>query len=116
MKLTPALEDFLTEIIKGYSTVLGLEIPMILLTDEELGGMVDNYKQFKEIKEGCIGESWHRRDTGFYFNVVYINAENTDFLWQLIDVIVHELVHLKFPDLKHGKKFQEKINSIIMGL
>jgi len=32
---------------------------------------------------------------------------------QLVNSIVHELVHLKNPKLRHGKKFIEIMNSII---
>ena len=87
---------------------------MTLYSDEELGGMVNNYKEFKNIKETSIGESWHHKDSGLDFDVVYINVDMSDFLWQLVDIVVHELVHLKYPKLRHGMKFQQTINSIIV--
>jgi len=32
----------------------------------------------------------------------------------LVDIVVHELVHLKYPKLEHGDEFQQKINTIIL--
>jgi hypothetical protein len=93
---------------------MGLELPMILLRDEELGGMVDTYSQFKRVKEHAFGESWHHRDTGNDFDVIYLNVEASDYLAQIIDTVVHELVHLKYPNARHGMGFQKKINTIIM--
>jgi len=114
MKLTPKLQSFLTKQFTFYSKKMNMEMPMTLYTDEELGGMVTTYKEFESIKQTSIGESWHHKDTGLDFDVVYINAEISDFLWQLVDIVVHELVHLKYPKLEHGDEFQQKINTIIL--
>jgi len=114
LKLTPKLQSFLTNQFDYYRFAMNMKMPMILFTREELGGMVNNRKEFEEIEQNSIGESWHHKDTGLDFDVVYINVDMSDFLWQLVDIVVHELVHLKYPKLEHGDKFQQKINSIIM--
>lgn len=114
MKLTPKLESFLTKQFIFYCEKMKLELPMILFRDEELGGMVENQKEFDSIKESSIGESWHHNKTGLDFDVVYINVDLSDFLWQLVDIVVHELVHLKYPKLPHGMRFQKTINRIIV--
>ena len=114
MKLTPKLESYLTKQFIFYCKKMGLELPMILLRDEELGGMVTNYKQFYDLKKGVLGESWHHKSTGNDFDVVYINVDVTDCVAQILDTVVHELVHLKYPKLRHGNKFQQKINTIMM--
>jgi hypothetical protein len=77
--------------------------------------MVTTHKQFQYIKKETVGESWHHSATGLDYDVVYINIDNTDFLWQLIDAVVHELLHLKQPKLRHGSKFQDAVNKIIIG-
>jgi hypothetical protein len=114
MKLTPKLESFLTRQFIFYCKRMEVALPMILYRDEELGGMVENHKEFSQIKKGVLGESWHHKDTGLDFDVVYINVDNSDFMAQIIDTIIHELVHLKHPRLEHGDKFQQKINTIMM--
>lgn len=114
MKLTPQLVQFIVKQNKKYCKQLGLESPLYLFTDLELSGMVDNHKEYQYIKKHTIGESWHHKDTKLDYDVIYINVDNSDFVWQLIDTVVHELVHLKFPKLKHGKQFQNKVNNIAM--
>ena len=46
---------------------------------------------------------------------IYINVKNHKSAGDLIDTIVHELIHIKYPKLRHGQKFQDKINKIIIG-
>ena len=31
----------------------------------------------------------------------------------LVDTIVHELIHIKYPNLKHGDKFEQKIQETL---
>lgn len=116
MKLTPQLQEFIEKQIKFYSKRLGVKPPLVLFTDLELSGMVTNYKDWQYVKKETIGESWYHKDTGLDYDVIYINVENSDFLWQLIDTVVHELLHLKEPKLRHGNKFQDRVNKIIIGI
>jgi hypothetical protein len=115
VQLTSEIRGFLENEIEFYSKRLKLKTPLSLFTDLELSGMVTTYKQFEYIKKETVGESWHHKDTGLDYDVMYINIENTDFLWQLIDAVVHELLHLKHPKLRHGSKFQDTVNKIIIG-
>jgi len=48
--------------------------------------------------------------------IIYININEHDSASELIDTVVHELMHISQPKLKHGKKFQEKINNVVMSL
>ena len=114
MKLTPQLEEFLTKQFIFYCKRMEVDLPMLLYRDEELGGMVNSYKEFKSLKDGVLGESWHRNDTELDYDIVYINVDGSDYLAQLIDTIVHELVHLKYPKARHGMGFQKRINTIMM--
>ena len=114
MKLTPQLVQFIAKQNKKYCKQLGLESPLYLFTDLELSGMVESHKQFKSIRDGVIGESWHHKDTKLDYDIVYINVDSSDFLWQLVDGVVHELVHLKYPNLRHGSKYQNTVNEVMM--
>ena len=116
MRLTPKTKKFLDKQFKLYSKRLGVPVPLSLFIDYELSGMIENHKEFQYVKLETISESWHHKDTGLDYDIVYINVENSDFLWQLIDAVVHELLHLKEPKLRHGSKFQDKVNDIIIGI
>ena len=53
----------------------------------------------------------------FYDNkdsLIYVNLKDTKMVSDLIDSIVHELLHLKEPKLRHGTKYQDMINDIIV--
>ena len=47
-------------------------------------------------------------------SLIYVDLKHTKLVSDLIDSIVHELLHLKEPKLRHGKKYQDMINDIII--
>jgi len=47
-------------------------------------------------------------------SLIYVNLKDTKMVSDLIDSIVHELLHLKDPKLRHGNKYQDMINDIII--
>lgn len=84
--------------------------PLILLGEGGLELMHYSRKQIKESKIKHLGLSWEEE------NIIWLNPENSDFLWQIVDTLVHELVHIKYPKLRHGIKFQNLVNDIILGV
>jgi len=92
-----------------YSRQLGLvSRPLLVFTDEQLKKLELYDKDFKAKKNSLLGLSW--KDS----NVIYLNIDNTDFAWQIIDTLIHELLHLKYPKQRHSKKFQNMINEVII--
>ena len=45
---------------------------------------------------------------------IYINVKKHKTVGDLLDTVVHELVHIKYPKLRHGSKFQDKVNRIML--
>jgi predicted metal-dependent hydrolase len=45
----------------------------------------------------------------------FINVKGHDTVEDLEDTIVHELVHVRFPKLQHGKRYQERVDKILGG-
>lgn len=117
MKLTDELRTFLWRENLKYSKQLAITPPKLIFTDEEL-------KQYVKIKNSTVaiyrkrllGRNYPKGSIkGLNSDVIFINVDNSDFLWQLVDTVVHELLHLIKPNLRHGKKYQNTINDIIMG-
>ena len=107
--------SFLQQECKRYCEQIGLAEPKLIFSDKDLRSRVINNREFKDAKQSALGLSWHNRDTGLKNDYIYLNLNNTDYVAQLVETLVHELVHLKFPNLKHSDNFYNKVNSIMMG-
>lgn len=110
MKLTPDLKLTILEMVGIYAARLGISEPAVLLSTREVMEMP------KHITRG-------RRSTAYkYYGVAYLQ-HNTIFInvrkipdgGKLRDVVVHELVHVRFPYLSHGRRFDETIGRVMDG-
>ena len=92
------------------------EPPLLIYTDEELQETEFITKpQIKSMRKSDLARSWVKGDIPeLDRDLVFINFDSTDYLNQLIYAVVHELVHLKYPDLEHGDKFEQRINDIML--
>ena len=120
MKLTLQLRSFLEEQVIAYSKELRMDPPFVVFTDEELKEIEPSQKIRKKEQKEKLGISWAKGNVLPDRDVIWLNVENSDYLWQMIDIVVHELLHLKCPAQEHDTKedeceFQDIINSIIMG-
>jgi hypothetical protein len=110
MKQTKKVKSFLQRECKRYCKQISLKEPTLIFTDKDLRETVYGTREFKDAKQYTLGLSW------FNQNTVYLNLSNTDFIPQLIDTLIHELVHLKWPKANHNSDaFRNKINGITMG-
>lgn len=89
--------------------------PMIIYTDQELKQIDSDVRSIKSLKKHNLGESWARGLILPDKAIIWLNLDNTDFLWQILDTLAHEFAHLKFPAKDHGDEFQNLVNSIVMG-
>ena len=94
---------------------MNLDEPKLIFSDRDLRKMVNDNREFKDAKQSTLGLSWHSRDTKLKYNYVYLNLNSTDYVAQLIETLAHELVHIKYPNLKHSDNFYNKVNSIMIG-
>ncbi len=110
MQLTPEIKQWLIKQNRIFANKLGIAQPLLIFTDKELKRLEFKERDIQYFMIHDLGRSWKDR------NLVFLNVDNTDFLWQILDTLVHELLHLKEPKLRHGLKFQKKVNDIIIGL
>jgi hypothetical protein len=46
-------------------------------------------------------------------DMMYVNP-NGICVWHICEAVAHELVHKKYPKMRHGKKFDKLVGSIIV--
>lgn len=71
----------------------------------------------KWVKSKSLPNPSEKAAVSYYDNkdaIIHVNLKDTDMASDLIDSLVHELLHLKEPKARHGKNFQDMINDIII--
>lgn len=121
MKLTPSLKEYIEQTTEQFSELLGIETPKILYYPREIMALPDNYDITRNVG-GILGCCWKK-----YPDIIYINARKHKS--GVIDIcgfksagrkgirttIAHELIHLKFPKVRHGKLFGDLIRQVLRG-
>ncbi len=110
MKLDPDLKLELLEKAGIYSNRLSIDEPKIVFKTKEVLAMS------KQITEG-------RRTTAYKYygityldhNLVFLNIRKMPDEKTIENTLVHELIHLRFPYLSHGKKFNKLIRQTLKG-
>lgn len=118
MRQSRKVISFLERECKKYCKQLDLQVPHLIFSDKELQNVLDQTEDGRihaDVMQSNLGVSWHRRDTGYIHDIIYINLHNTDYMVQVLDTLVHELVHLRCPTARHGDSFQQRVNSVILG-
>lgn len=93
-----------------YSSHLSIPEPKLLLTTKEVLDVP------KDLTAG-------RRTTAYKYygvsyllhNLVFINVKKIPDEKALDNTIAHELVHLRFPYLAHGKRFNKYVRQVLRG-
>ena len=115
VKLTLELQSYLERQADILANQLSMIRPFLIFTDAQLEEINKDVKLTKSLKKHNLGESWARGLVLPDNAVIWLNVDNTDFLWQLLDTLAHEFTHLKFPAEEHGDEFQNLVNHIVMG-
>ncbi len=110
MKLDPDLRLAILEKVGIFSSYLSIAEPKVLLTTKEVLEIP------KELTAG-------RRTTAYKYygvsymlhNLVFINVKKIPDEKTLENTIAHELVHLRFPYLAHGKRFNKYVRQVLRG-
>jgi len=110
MKLDQDVRLAILEKVGIYSNHLSIPEPKILLSTKEVLGVP------KELTAG-------RRTTAYKYygvsymlhNLVFINVKKIPDEKALDNTIAHELVHLRFPYLAHGKRFNKYVRQVLRG-
>jgi len=104
VKLDPELELQILEKVGIYSNRFSIEEPKILLTTKQV------LDAPKEQTEGRRTSAYKYYGVCYYqHNLVFINVRKINDEKTLDDTIVHELLHLRFPYLAHGKRFNKLV-------
>ena len=110
MKLDPDLRLLILEKVGVYSNRFSINEPQILLTTKEV---LDAPKEMTEGRRTSAykyyGVSYLQHDL-IFINVRKIPDEKT-----LENTIVHELIHMRFPYLAHGKRFNKLVRQGLRG-
>lgn len=93
-----------------FSNRLSISEPNVLMSSKEVLEMP------KEITVG-------RRTTAYKYygvsymqhNLIFINVKKIPDEKALDDTIAHELVHLRFPYLSHGRRFNKLVRQVLKG-
>ena len=110
MKLDDDLRLWILEKVGIYSNRFSIPEPKVLCTSKEVLDMP------KEMTQG-------RRTTAYKYygvsymdeNLIFINAKKIPDEKTLENTIVHELIHMRFPYLSHGRRFNKLVRQGLRG-
>jgi len=110
MRLDEDLRLCILEKVGVFSGRLSISEPRTLLSTAEI------LRVPKELTAG-------RRTTAYKYygvsymqhNLVFINVKKIPDEKSLDDTIAHELVHLRFPYLSHGRRFNKLVRQVLKG-
>ena len=94
---------------KHYCKLLNIKpIPILLYTLADINKVDNDLSRHK----------LHKKDGFSIFDDkerhIYLNIRSHSKASDLIDTLVHELTHIKNPNMSHGREFQHKVNEAIM--
>lgn len=104
MKVTTQLKEIVVVEAEHYAKVLKIKrIPDIVLELIPMRKDSTNTKQW--------GHYYHARDS--LGRIIYLNIAKHKDMAELLYTIVHELVHVKYPELRHGSKFEKLVSKTL---
>jgi hypothetical protein len=110
MKLDPELRLQILEKAGIYSSRFSISEPVLLLTTKEV------LDAPKEMTEGRRTSAYKYYGVSYLrYNLVFINVRKIPDEKTLENTIVHELIHMRFPYLAHGKKFNKLVRQGLRG-
>jgi len=110
VKLGPDLRLEILEKAGIYSNRFSITEPKILLTTNEVLDMP------KEMTEGRRTSAYKYYGVSYLqHDLVFINVRKIPDEKTLENTLVHELIHLRFPYLAHGKRFNKLVRQGLRG-
>jgi len=93
-----------------YANRFGIQEPKVLLTTKEVLEMP------KEMTEGRRTSAYKYYGVSYMqHNMIFINVRKMPDEKTLENTIVHELIHMRFPYLSHGKRFNKLVRQGLVG-
>ena len=110
MKLDPELTLQILEKVGVYSNRFSIPEPQMLLTTKEVLDMP------RKMTEGRRTSAYKYYGVSYLqHNLVFINVRKIPDKKILENTIVHELIHMRFPYLAHGKRFNKLVRQGLKG-
>lgn len=110
MKLDSELQLQILEKVGIYSNRFSIPEPKILLSTKEVLDMP------KEMTEGRRTSAYKYYGVSYLLhNLVFINVRKIPDEKTLENTLVHELIHMRFPYLAHGKRFNKLVRQGLRG-
>lgn len=110
MKLDPELRLQILEKIGIYSNRFSIPEPHVLLSTKEVLDMP------KEMTEGRRTSAYKYFGVSYMnHNLIFINVRKIPDEKTLENTIMHELIHMRFPYLAHGKRFNKLVRQGLGG-
>lgn len=110
MKLDPALRVRVLEMAGVYAARLSVREPLVLMTQKEV---------LEAPREHTVG----RRTSAYKYygvsylqhNTIFVNVRKIPDEAELEKTVAHEMVHMRFPYLSHGKRFNSLVRRAMRG-
>ena len=110
MKLDPDLQLAILEKVGIYSNRFSIPEPRVLLSSKEVLDMP------KDMTEGRRTSAYKYYGVAYMrHNLIFINVKKIPDEKTLENTIVHELIHMRFPYLAHGKRFNKLVRQGLRG-
>ena len=110
VNLDPDLRLVILETVGIYSARFSIPEPKILLTTREVLEMP------REMTEGRRTSAYKYYGVSYLqHNLVFINVRKIPDKKILENTIVHELIHIRFPYLAHGRRFNKLVRKALSG-
>lgn len=110
MKLDPDLKLQILEKVGIYSNRFSILEPKILFVTKEVLDMP------RQMTEGLRTSAYKYYGVSYLqHNLVFINVRKIPDEKTLENTIVHELIHMRFPYLAHGKRFNKLVRQGLRG-
>lgn len=110
MKIDPDLRLAILEKVGIYSNRFSIAEPKVLLTTKEVLEMP------KAMTEGRRTSAYKYFGVSYLLNnLIFINVRKIPDEKTLENTIVHELIHMRFPYLSHGKRFNKLVRQGLRG-
>lgn len=110
MKLDPDLRLEILEKVGIYSSRFSISEPKVLLATKEVLELP------KEMTKGRRTSAYKYYGVSYMpENLIFINVRKISDKKSLENTIVHELIHMRFPYLSHGKRFNKLVRQGLKG-
>ena len=110
MRLDPDLRLHILERVGIYSSRFSIPEPRVLMTSGEVMDAP------KEMTEGRRTSAYKYYGVAYLqHNLVFINTRKIPDMGTLESTIVHELIHMRFPYMAHGKRFNRLVRQGLRG-